>query len=171
MSAMFISVTGSSSSSERGGISRRASFAAGMFLIEYSIAALRLNASTSAVSFNACVLPTLLTSIPAKIPNIFYKKRLFNFIIRLLTFCIWSNTKFWVLSHSLFDDFSDTLERRCKLLHFIVTQSDIVCNFCVVSHFINRLLEFLSSFFKLVFLKQDASFIDNSVWIIRIALA
>lgn len=33
--------------------------------MEYSIAALRLNASIRAVSFRAYVLPTLLTSIPS----------------------------------------------------------------------------------------------------------
>lgn len=64
ISAWFIKVTGSSSSSLRGGISRIASLAAGIFLIEYSIADFKLNASIRAVSFKAYVFPTLLTSIP-----------------------------------------------------------------------------------------------------------
>lgn len=51
--AAFISVTGSNSSSDLGGISNKASFEAGIFLIEYSIAAFKLNASISAVSFKA----------------------------------------------------------------------------------------------------------------------
>lgn len=66
MRAEFIIVTGSSSSSPLGGISIRASLAAGIFLIEYSIAAFKLNASIRAVSLRAWVFPTLLTSIPFK---------------------------------------------------------------------------------------------------------
>ena len=46
-------MTGSSSSSPLGGMSSKASLAAGIFLIEYSIAAFKLNASIKAVSFKA----------------------------------------------------------------------------------------------------------------------
>ena len=51
ISAVLCNVTGSSSSSFLGGISIRASLAALMFFMLYSIAAFRLNASIRAVSF------------------------------------------------------------------------------------------------------------------------
>ena len=41
-----------------------------MFPIAYSIAALRLNASTSAVSFSAGVFPTLLISSPVCVASV-----------------------------------------------------------------------------------------------------
>ena len=44
----------------------RASLAALGFFIEYSMAALRLNASIRAVSFKVYVLPTLFTSTPSE---------------------------------------------------------------------------------------------------------
>ena len=64
-SAVLCRVTGSSSSCVRGGMSVRASFAALWFFIMNSMAALRLKASTSAVSFSVCELPTLRTSSPS----------------------------------------------------------------------------------------------------------
>ena len=50
MRAWLCKVTGSSSSSFLGGISNKASLAAGLFFMENSIAALRLKASIRAVS-------------------------------------------------------------------------------------------------------------------------
>ena len=65
ISAELCSETGSSSSSARGGISLSASCAASKFFIWNSMAALRLNASISAVSLSTSELPTLRTSMPS----------------------------------------------------------------------------------------------------------
>ena len=57
--AWLCNVTGSSSSSFLGGISRSASLAAAVFFIENSIAAFRLKASINAVSLRVWVFPTV----------------------------------------------------------------------------------------------------------------
>lgn len=67
ISAVLCSVTGSSSSSFLGGISIRASLAALIFFMLYSIAAFKLKASIRAVSFNVYVLPTVFTSTPSEL--------------------------------------------------------------------------------------------------------
>lgn len=64
MRAWFIKETESSSSSDLGGISYKASRAEAKFLMVYSIAAFKLNASINADYFNACEFPTDFTSIP-----------------------------------------------------------------------------------------------------------
>mmetsp|Transcript_3470 Transcript_3470/g.6319 ORF Transcript_3470/g.6319 Transcript_3470/m.6319 type:complete len:201 (+) Transcript_3470:1418-2020(+) len=65
ISALLCSVTASSSCSLRGGRSVSASLAATKFLRIYSMAAFKLNASTSAVSRSVWLFPTLRTSIPS----------------------------------------------------------------------------------------------------------
>ena len=64
INAWFIKETESSSSSDLGGISKRASRAEEKFLIVYSIAAFKLNASIRADYFKAWEFPTDFTYIP-----------------------------------------------------------------------------------------------------------
>ena len=99
----------------------------------YSIAALRLNASMSAVCFSTKELPTERTSIPSVVePTWIINMYMYVYIYIYTRTHTHAHThththrQLGVFAHALFDDVSDVLHGGPEVLHPIVAQRYIV---------------------------------------------
>mmetsp|Transcript_17248 Transcript_17248/g.19429 ORF Transcript_17248/g.19429 Transcript_17248/m.19429 type:complete len:209 (-) Transcript_17248:50-676(-) len=63
-----------------------------------------------------------------------------------------------MLTHPLFDNFSNVFQRLSQLLHLIVAQGNIVGKITLIANHIEGLFELLTRFIELVFLVKDATF-------------
>ena len=76
---------------------------------------------------------------------------------------IGSNSKLRMFSHSFFNDLSDVLERWSQLLLFVMTESNIVCNFAIISDRIHGIYKLDSGFLEFSFFVKNTAFIDNDI--------
>lgn len=76
-----------------------------------------------------------------------------------------------MLSDTFFNDISDMLERRCQLVHFVMTESDVVGKFTVVADTVERGVEVLQCLLVLALFEEDAAFVDDDIRVFLISLA
>lgn len=75
-----------------------------------------------------------------------------------------------MLFDSLFNDFCDVFKGRCKLLHFVVTQGNIVSELTVVTSCIHSIMELSPGLLVLALLIEDTAIIDHYIGVLLIAL-
>ena len=76
---------------------------------------------------------------------------------------IGAHPQFRMLPNSLLYDLSNVFERRSQLFLLVVTESNVVSNFTVISDFVHSVNEFESGLLEFSFLVKNASFINDDI--------